>query len=175
MLRAIRNNWHKSKAAVLVETAFEKSPLPFIHPAGTHKFANSLVEDLWSEMGGALDGSVLPRPHPISIAMAALANGLTIHRRSVVASNLCMMALTTAVAHIRMNRYHYSLNGYDLTLIEGAEDDLSLALAQEDAGASAMEDGQSDGFARRGSQYTDIELTQRRNELQQRLANFSQR
>lgn len=174
MLRGIRNNWHKSKAAVLVETAFGKSPLPFIIPAGTHKFANSLVEELWSVGATAFDGSTFPRPHPISVAAAALAYGITTHRRSRVAKGTCEMALATVLAEVVTNSYHYSLNGYDLRLIELAEDDLSLALEQ-DGDTSAAEDQQEAYVAGRRSQYSDEELSQRRKELQVRLSAFSHR
>ena len=136
LLRGIRNNWQKSKAAVLVETAFSRSLVLFILPQGQHKFANTLVENAWSEDPSVFDGSVGPRPHPISIAAVALAQGVVDYRESRVAHGTCLGALQAIIAEIGENRYSYPLNGKDIIMIEGSRRQLSCELDLMDMGSN---------------------------------------
>jgi hypothetical protein len=124
MLRGIRNNWQKSKAAVLIETAFARSPVPFILPEGEARFANYLVEQLWSSDPGIFDGSEGPRPQPIAIAAAALAQGLLEYATSKVKHGTCLAALHAVITEVTLHRSAYSLSGPDFILIALAEDRL---------------------------------------------------
>lgn len=126
MLRGIRNNWQKSKAAVLIETAFTKSPVPFILPQGKHKFANSLVENLWSEEPSLFDGSDGARPHPIAVAAMALAYGLSEYVESRVIHGTCFAALNETLNEIDRNRNSYPLIDKDLKILAHAIDSLDF-------------------------------------------------
>lgn len=127
MLRGIRNNWQKSKAAVLIETALSKSPVPFILPQGKHKFANSLVEKLWSEDPCWFDGSDGARPHPIAVAAMALAYGLSEYVEDRVVHGTCFAALNETLNEIDRNRNAYPLIDKDLKIIGHAIESLDFS------------------------------------------------
>lgn len=126
MLRGIRNNWQKSKAAVLVETAFSRSPVPFILPQGQHKFANLLVETVWSEDACSFDGSDGARPHPIAVAAIALTQGLSDYIESRVVHGTCFAALHETLAEIDRNRNSYPFIAKDFAIIQLAKDSLEF-------------------------------------------------
>lgn len=168
LLREIRNNWHKSKAAVLVETAFERCPMPYILPVGRGKFANTLVETLWSEDPSSFDGTKSSRPHPIAIAAAALAQGVIDNRFSRVIHHTCLAALDATIGQIRDNRNVYAFSGSDLIFIAIAEDQLAAEIEElTDRASAAAEPASSDQGARKPP--TDEELEHRMAELDKKL------
>lgn len=170
MLRGIRNNWHKSKAAVLVETAFARSAVPFILPEGKDSFANALVERLWSNDPGVFDGSEGPRPHPITIAAAALAQAVIDHIGKRVVHSTCLAALAAITEEIQANRYAYSLNGADLILIDLAERALADGLGHVSASTEDRATEQSVPTLQHGKEPLDTALNLRKIDLDQRLA-----
>lgn len=126
MLQAIRNNWQKSKAAVIIQTGIENAPLGNAIPIGPAKMANALVERLWLIAPQFVDGSQGPRPNPPSVAVLALTLATEGNEGiSSVERQILQFVLVGLIEELTVNRFKYSLNGTDEYLIAMSQQSLA--------------------------------------------------
>jgi hypothetical protein len=122
MLKWFKDTTKKSRAAVIVQNLVEMVPGAFMIPGGPAKFANSLVEDVWSADPCMFDGRKGPKPHHISIAAIALVRGMSVYSDSVVLHSTCKGALGYLLMDMEKIGFNYSLNGTDHLLLNGARE-----------------------------------------------------
>ena len=165
MLRAIQNNWHKSKAATIIQTGIENAPLGRAIPNGPAKMANALVERIWDVAPQFVDGTNGPRPNPPGVAVFALALGTEeIKGVRQLERQILQFVLIGLVEELTVNRYKYSLNGTDEYLISIAQQSLA---EQFEAGESDRSEVPTD--APQSSAHIDAEMKQHGSDLDARI------
>ena len=73
MFKSIKDNWHKSHAAVVIQNLLNDAAADgvFVHDAA--KVANAIVQGAWTDKTAHLfDGRFGQRPHKVSLAAACL-------------------------------------------------------------------------------------------------------
>lgn len=170
MLNAIRDNWHKSKAAVIIEKAFIRSHFPFTDKHGA-KFANILVEKAWELNSSTFSCKNNITPNPISIAAMSLATGANYFEYDKCMKLTVSMALKSLLDEVRCNRRFYSLNGIDLDIIEFCEEFIENSFSKCDVQSEEVKsDSGSIELPLPKRPPLDPELAKRAHDLDARLA-----
>jgi len=120
LLSGITNTFKKSKAAVVVQNLLEHQAEAGNLEADPAKLANGLVTLVWDQKSDLLGGKFGQRPHKISIAAAALANGIEQIGPTSPIRNALIISVGNLLSEIETNGAFYPLNGIDQALIESA-------------------------------------------------------
>lgn len=116
----VRNTWRKSKAAVVVQNLLEfqvQNGLSDLDPAKT---ANKLVGAVWDSKPDLFSGKFGQRPHKISVAAAALVQGLHEYPSGNPENGPIVLALGMLLQEVAVNGRLYPFNSLDGTLLEAA-------------------------------------------------------
>ena len=114
---AIKNTYKKSEAAVVVQNVLEISVRTGLGGSieACAKLANRLVAIVWDERPDLYSGKFGQRPHKISVAAAALAEGVKANPLPALS-----FALGNVLSEVETNGRLYPLNSVDHVLIEEA-------------------------------------------------------
>jgi hypothetical protein len=112
--------YKKSEAAVVVQNLLEHQAKIGLLDVNAQQLANRLVTLVWEQKPDIFDGKFGQRPHKISVAAAALANGLDQFAKGDTNRSALVLSLGTVLSEIETNGRLYSLTGVDQTLIEAA-------------------------------------------------------
>lgn len=123
MFSGIKNMLHMSQAAAVVQNLLEDQQRNGFLGGDVAQMASHLVAVIWTQDPDWFNGKRGPRPHKVSVAAVALAQGIrnSIGDRSVWLAYLT--SLGTILSDVTANRYSYALSGTDLRLLELAEKD----------------------------------------------------
>jgi len=116
----VRNTWRKSEAAVVVQNLLEiqvQNGLSVLDPAKT---ANQLVGVVWDSKPDIFNGKFGQRPHKISVAAAALVQGLHVYPSGNPEHAPIGLALGMVLQEVAIKGRLYPLNSLDETLLEAA-------------------------------------------------------
>lgn len=120
MLKSILNNYHLSKAAVVVDnvTGLHGIRALGVDPAA---LANMLVGDVFNEIPDMISGKTGKRPHKLSLAAAALTKGISGFAANRDKQLVLHLALGTVLLELTGNPNPYALTGVDHFLIDKAQ------------------------------------------------------
>ena len=117
MLSRIKTMWKLNEAAVVVQNLLE------LNSAGTRMNAKDLayrwIAEINAEKPDLFNGRFGQRPHKISVAAVALAQGFYSEIQEVEA--LAHAAMGTLLTEICVNGRLYAFNSIDLTLLDAAD------------------------------------------------------
>ena len=113
----IKSNYKKSEAAVVVQNLLERYELFDLNPAS---MANKLVAALWEEKPDIFNGKFGQRPHKLTVAAAALANGIHLFEKSDLNRSVLALSLGAILSDLEINGRLYPLNSIDHQLLEAA-------------------------------------------------------
>jgi len=116
----IRNKWRKSQAAVVVQNLLELQVKSDFYVSDPVLLANKLVGQVWDQKPDIYNGKFGQRPHRITVAAVALANGIDSCNDTDLNRMALIMSLLAVIAEIRRNGRLYPLNSLDDQLIEYA-------------------------------------------------------
>lgn len=111
----------KSQAAVAVQNLLEAHPSVVMVDFAPAKLANRLVGDAWDQRDQQFRAKDKPYPQKRSIAIIALADGLSSLRAEADAWNATFFALGFALTDIERNGHRYAFNGTDRYLLGVAQ------------------------------------------------------
>jgi hypothetical protein len=116
----IKSTLKKSEAAVVVQNLLEHQARAGMFPADPAKVANKLVLAVWSQKPDMFDGKFGQRPHKISVAAAALANGIFNLDEDNPNRTGLVLALGNLLSEVEVNGRLYPLSSIDHQLLEMA-------------------------------------------------------
>ncbi|UUD64505.1 hypothetical protein D16iCDA_02010 [Pseudomonas seleniipraecipitans] len=117
LFRNIKNTYKQSEAAVVVQNLLEHQCQSGMYHADAAKSASSLVAVVWAQKPDIFSGVFGQRPHKISVAAAALANGVFNLPESNTNRAGLVMALGELLAEVDVNERLYGFNGVDHELL----------------------------------------------------------
>lgn len=120
LFNGIKSSYKKVEAAVVV-----KNLLDIQASAGTltlqpETFANKLIQLVWDQKPDIFNGSFGQRPHKITVAASAIANGIYKLDKDSPNRDALVLSLGSILSEIETNRALYPLNNIDRTLIDAA-------------------------------------------------------
>lgn len=116
----VRNTWRKSEAAVVLQNLLEiqvQNGLSDLDPAMT---ANKLIGFVWDSKPDIFNGKFGQRPHKISVAAAALVQGLHEYPAGNPEHTPIGLALGMLLREVAVNGKLYPLNSLDETILKVA-------------------------------------------------------
>ena len=120
MLSRIISMFHMSKAAVVVQNLLEQHSANGLFRIDAQGLSNKWVASVYSQKPDMLGGRFGKRPHKISVAAVALAQGLTDSGDEDVRT-IAMASLCTIISEVCANGQLYPFNGIDHILLEIAD------------------------------------------------------
>jgi len=120
LFSGIKSTYKKSEAAVVVQNLLEhqaKAGLFELEPAS---LANKLVATVWDQKPDVFDGKFGQRPHKITVAASALANGIHLFGDDDPNGYALILSLGNILSELEVNGRLYPLNSLDLKLLEDA-------------------------------------------------------
>jgi len=120
LFSGLKSNYKKSEAAVVVQKLLEsQANLGFFSkdPAFT---ANTLVAAAWDYKPDIFDGKFGQRPHKISVAAYAIANGIPTHASNRETQLALFISLGNILSELETNGRLYQFNNTDQYLLESA-------------------------------------------------------
>lgn len=153
MFGRILSNYHLSAAAVVVQNLLEihGSGGAIARNAGT--IANKLVGGVYNGDPALFDGKRGKRPHKLSLAAMALANGVKVMSNDAEGRSCFHLSLGTLLLQLASNPQDYALSGNDHFLLGLAEevylsgastpimDGIDRCLSKQDTGETALPQG----------------------------------
>ncbi|MCL5668515.1 MAG: hypothetical protein M1392_00605 [Gammaproteobacteria bacterium] len=118
LFSGIKSNYKKSEAAVVVQNLLEHYELLDLGPS---LMANKLVAAIWEEKPDVFSGKFGQRPHKLTVAAAALANGIHLFEKNDLNRSVLALSLGTILSEIEVNGGLYPLNSLDRQLLEEAQ------------------------------------------------------
>lgn len=121
MLKAILNNYHLSKAAVIVDNLAVQHGIRScgVDPAS---LANMLVGDISNEIPDLVSGKTGKRPNKLTLAAAALAKGVLGFRSNREKQLVLHLALGSILLEITGRPFAHALSGADHLLLNMAQE-----------------------------------------------------
>jgi hypothetical protein len=137
MFGGLTNTVKKSEAAVIVQEALEQ-----VSPAGplrsdAAEAATQLVATVWKQNPGLFEGRDGRRPHKVSVAAAALANGLKMLAGSD-REPFILLALGLVLMGVAANATRYALTETDRAMLLIAENAYEAVAARRTPVQDAM-------------------------------------
>lgn len=120
LLNGVTDIYKKGEAAVVVQNLLEHQARIGLLDVDPGKLANHLVSLVWDQSPDMFGGAFGQRPHKISVAVAALANGIDQFDEAESNRNALILSVGNILAELKTNGILYPLNGIDHTLIEAA-------------------------------------------------------
>lgn len=120
LFKGIKNNYKKSEAAVVVQNLLEiqsKNGMFDLDPAAT---ATRLVELVWTSSPHLFDGRFGQRPHKLSVAAAAFANGIDVLDANSLNRHIFALCLGTILNELEVNGKLYPFSSLDRELLGAA-------------------------------------------------------
>ncbi|EMP54245.1 hypothetical protein MSNKSG1_16741 [Marinobacter santoriniensis NKSG1] len=120
IFRSLKSTIEKSKAAVVVQNLLEhQMHMGFldVRPAA---LANQLVAEAWDARPDIFNGKFGQRPHKITVAACALAQGIDYLEPGSMVRSALGIALGNILAELDTNGRLYPLNSLDHQLLEEA-------------------------------------------------------
>jgi hypothetical protein len=118
LLSGIKNTYKKSEAAAVVQTLLKyQSDIGTLN-LDSVRLANKLVGLVWDSKPDIFNGKFGQRPHKITVAAFALANGIDLVARDKQNQNALAIALSTILSEVETNGRLYPFNSLDYQLLE---------------------------------------------------------
>lgn len=121
LFSSIKNTYKKSEAAVVVQKLLEHKANGGwfdLDPAG---LANKLVTQVWESKPDVFEGKFGQRPHKITVAASALANGILLLEDDDENKLVLVLSLGNIISELEVNGRLYPLNSLDHQLLEIAK------------------------------------------------------
>jgi hypothetical protein len=115
LFNGIKSNYKKSEAAVVVQNLLQHYELFDLDPAS---MANKLVAAIWKEKPDVFSGKFGQRPHKLTVAAAALANGIYLFAKSDLNRNVLALSFGAILSDVEKNGRLYPLNSLDHQLLK---------------------------------------------------------
>jgi hypothetical protein len=123
------NHWKMAEAAVVVQNLLEARGSLYELDRPAKDLANHLVGLVWAKCEAVMDGRRGQRPHKISIAAAALANGIEMFTPQGPNWHAIIGSLGTLLEEMGNNGALYPLNEIDYRFLGAAADALNETFA----------------------------------------------
>lgn len=120
MFSAIKSTFKKSEAAVVVQNLLEEHRARGACEGDPASIATRLVGLVWDQKPDLFGGKFGQRPHKLSVAAIALAQGLPGFAYNRDMQLACLLSLGTILSQLDVNAQFYKLNGIDGALIREA-------------------------------------------------------
>lgn len=118
LFSGIKSTYKKSEAAVVVQNLLEHQANVGLFDLDPAKLANKLVEIVWDTKPDVFDGKFGQRPHKITVAASALANGIELFDEGDLNRNALVLSLGNILSELETNGRLYPLNSLDHQLLE---------------------------------------------------------
>lgn len=118
LFSGIKNTYKKSEAAAVVQVFLEHQANAGMLDLDPARLANKLVAMIWDSKPDVFSGKFGQRPHKISVAACAIANGLELFADGNMNRNALMFSLGNILSEIETNGRLYPLNSLDHQLLE---------------------------------------------------------
>jgi len=116
----ITNTYKKSEAAVVVQNALAHYAAMGLFTMEPAPYATKLINAVWDHKPDIYNGKFGQRPHKITVAITALANGLKVREKDSPVWNVLAMALGVLFKELDANEGFYPLNSLDNELLNEA-------------------------------------------------------
>lgn len=116
----VKSTFKKSEAAVVVQNLLEHQARAGFFSSDPAQVSNKLVEAVWSQRPDMFEGAFGQRPHKISVAAAALANGVFNLSEDNPRRVGLALALGNLLSEVELNGKLYPFNGIDYELLDMA-------------------------------------------------------
>lgn len=118
LFSGIKNTYKKSEAAVVVQNLLELQANVGLFDLDPAKFANKLVGIAWDSKPDVFNGKFGQRPHKMTVAASALANGIELFDDDDLNRNALVLSLGNIVSELATNGRLYPFNSLDHQLLE---------------------------------------------------------
>lgn len=118
LFSGIKSTYKKSEAAVVVQNLLEHQANVGLFDLDPAKLANQLVVIVWDSKPDVFDGKFGQRPHKITVAASALANGIELFDEGDLNRNALVLSLGNILSELETNGRLYPLNSLDHQLLE---------------------------------------------------------
>jgi len=118
LFSGIKSTYKKSEAAVVVQNLLEHQANVGLFDLDPAKLANKLVENVWDSKSDVFGGKFGQRPHKITVAASALANGIELFDDEDLNRNALVLSLGNILSELETNGRLYPLNSLDHQLLE---------------------------------------------------------
>lgn len=120
LLRAITSVFKKTEAAVVVQKLLEHQAAARTFYDNPASYANALITAVWHQSPDIFEGKFGQRPHKLSVAAAALANGVRTLTEIEPNRQALILSLGNLLSELEVNAGFYKLNSMDHRLLTTA-------------------------------------------------------
>jgi len=120
LLDGFKDIKHKSDAAVIVQNLLEHQARAGLYSLDPASEATRLVEIVWLSHRDLFSGKFGQRPHKITVAASAIANGLNLYQADEPNRNALLLSLGKIFSELAVNERKYALNSLDQELLEAS-------------------------------------------------------
>lgn len=120
LFSGIKSTYKKSEAAVVVQNLLEHQAKVGLLDLDPAKLANKLVEVVWDSKPDVFDGKFGQRPHKITVAASALANGIELFEDGDLNRNALVLSLGNILSELETNGRLYPFNSLDHQLLDAS-------------------------------------------------------
>ena len=118
LFSGIKSILKKSESAVVVQNLLEIQAKAGFFDLDPAKVSNKLIETVWDGRPDIFDGKFGQRPHKITVAATALANGIELFEDGDLNRNALVLSLCNILSEIEVNGRLYPFNSLDNQLLE---------------------------------------------------------
>jgi len=118
LFSGIKSIYKKSEAAVVVQNLLQHQANVGLLDLDPATLANKLVENVWDSKPDVFDGEFGQRPHKLTVAASALANGIELFDDGDLNRNAIVLSLGNILSELETNGRLYPLNSLDHQLLE---------------------------------------------------------
>ena len=120
LFSGIKSTYKKSEAAVVVQNLLEHQAKVGFLDLDPAKLANKLVEVVWDSKPDVFDGKFGQRPHKITVAASALANGIELFEDGDLNRDALVLSLGNILSELETNGRLYPFNSLDHQLLDAS-------------------------------------------------------
>lgn len=121
LISHIKNTYQKSVAAVVIQNLLEHKVRANIFDLDPASIANKLIIEVWDQKPDVYNGKFDQRPHKLTVAAAALANGIHLFEEDDVNRYALILSLGGILSEVEVNGRLYPFNSLDRLLLEEAQ------------------------------------------------------
>lgn len=118
---SIKNTYQKSVAAVVIQNLLEHKVKANIFDLDPSSIANKLVTEVWDQKPDVYSGKFGQRPHKLTVAASALANGIHLFEEDDGNRYALILSLGSILSEVEVNGRLYPFNSLDRLLLEEAQ------------------------------------------------------
>lgn len=175
MFGAIKEMFQLSSAAIVVQNLLERQRSTGLFDVDPKALSHRLVAQVVSQDRDMFNGKKGPKPHRISVAALALAQGMRNLDRHSDDYAACFLSTGMILLDMEENGGNYPLTNKDAAFLELARREYMKYEPMDGLEEVIRQTDQSDCVPDRSPPCSDLELNQRRMALRARLAAYERR